>query len=445
MATLFEAANSVSCEQLMRMYTTVSFAGLGKNGENPFTLTGQRSGCFGWSLRNGKEVWFDFVNQVGGSKFDFVADINGIDRKDSVGIAKRICSDFNLDYEDESETSVDPKTQLQREIFEALTDVFVKMYFKRGLDFYKRRGLSDYVVNNRKLGYCPKEFSIKGQTYSFLDFIKIRFPNATKEILEEMGIISDKGNCLFADRYVMPYIDSYGRTIGWTGRTLDSNNPCKYVNSKNTDKFFNKEKTLFNWDKAQSCSVIYVVEGTMDALSLIEAGVPGVIATSGVALSNYHLAMLKDKKIILSLDNDIAGKDAIARLIRTHRDTKFYTCILEGYKDFNEFLMHADKSKQLKDYAFDKTHLSMAPQFIMRWFKDNNSLSSPVNREELFDMLCRLIGSYPSNYKPKEYPQNDIYTPIERCIIWKQFLRLFGMNDKKLDDFIKSKTQKKNK
>lgn len=450
---LFEAFNCLTPGQLMSAYApSYYFPGVGKNCDCPICNKGvQATKHFGWFNKGGYTSWKCFSSDIGGSMLDFVKVKTGI--TNTIVAMKDACDKCGVRYaEDEDlKKDVDPKLQEERQILEALATVFVKKYEKLGSHFYQDRGISEATIKNRKLGYCPKQFVVGGVTYSLLDYLKHSFPNVTLEMLEEIGIADDKGECIFADRFVMPYFDAYGRVIGWTGRLANYEEQAeqkyakpKYKNSKNTDKFFNKERTLYNWDKASGCSTIYIVEGTMDALSLIEAGIPGVVATSGVALSNYHLAMLKDKKIVLALDNDMAGKQAMIRLVTKHKDIKFYVCILDEYKDFNEFLKHTDKPSNLKDFVLNDDNIIMAPHFVLRWFKENNSLVSPVNRENLWVMLANLIGSYPSKYKAKQYPQNDIYIPFERCLIWQEFLTMFNLTDEDIDKYIKSNSQKEN-
>jgi DNA primase len=432
MADLFEVVQKISIEQIQTKYSTITPPTKGEFGTCPICGTGHdKTGHY----RITDKGWYCHQRKIGGGAFSLCAILNNMDVNNKIAIAKKIAADFNLDFEIDDDSLANPEKKLKRQIFEALASLFVNQYKKRGLTYYQDRGLSDYVITNKKLGYCPKEFTYKGQPINFIDFVKVQFPEATQELLESMGILSSKGDCLFTDRYVMPYLDSYGRVIGWTGRTTDNHNSCKYINSKNTVEFFHKEKTLFNWYTAQGCNEVFVVEGTMDALSLIQAGVPGVVATSGLALTNYHLKMLEGKKIILALDNDTAGKDAMARLIKSHRNTNFIVCVLNnGYKDFNEFLQ-ATGPEKVKGFVNNKNNRMFGVRFVVENFKETNSLSNDEGRAELYDTVAKLIGGYITEdgkirFDQKRFPLNDTYDVQFINSMWKNVQRLFKKNIK---------------
>ncbi|WP_242977407.1 toprim domain-containing protein, partial [Fructobacillus ficulneus] len=107
---------------------------------------------------------------------------------------------------------------------------------------------------------------------------------------------------------------------GFSGRSLDPNNPAKYMNSPESP-FFNKGHLLYNFDQARgpirAGQPAMIFEGFMDVISATIAGAEGAVATMGTALTETHvkdLAKITDR-ILLVYDGDAAGQKAAKRSI----------------------------------------------------------------------------------------------------------------------------------
>ena len=140
-----------------------------------------------------------------------------------------------------------------------------------------------------------------------------------KNRLKELGILTQNGTNLFANRFILPIRDAYGRTIAFSGRKLNSDkNSPKYVNSPQTE-YFNKSRILYllNQSKSEIKEVDFaiVVEGYFDALRLYLNGIKNVVAVMGTALTKEHLKELGKytRKLVFSFDNDKAGINAVGK------------------------------------------------------------------------------------------------------------------------------------
>lgn len=127
----------------------------------------------------------------------------------------------------------------------------------------------------------------------------------------------------FRHRVMFPIANHFDKVVGFTGRILpefDSDKVGKYVNSPETP-IFNKSKILFGFSKAKNAirerNQAVLVEGQMDLIMLHQDGVLNAVATSGTALTGEHANVLRrfTENIILSFDNDKAGKAAAERAI----------------------------------------------------------------------------------------------------------------------------------
>jgi len=128
----------------------------------------------------------------------------------------------------------------------------------------------------------------------------------------------------------------------------------KYRDGKKNFKLVKgAEKIFYNIDSTVGHDYMVIVEGEMDALSFVEAGVSSVISVpNGATVSNNNLEYLDNcidyfenkEKIILAVDQDEAGENLKQELIRRLGAEACYTCDFGVYKDANEFLIHNSRN-----------------------------------------------------------------------------------------------------
>lgn len=102
----------------------------------------------------------------------------------------------------------------------------------------------------------------------------------------------------------------------------------------------------------QTSKPVFVVEGEIDALSIIDVGGEAValcsVANIGKLIEAVKERANKIPPLIIQLDNDIAGQANIKKLIDGLKEIKFFSyrhlALPESYKDANEFLMK-DRAK----------------------------------------------------------------------------------------------------
>lgn len=121
----------------------------------------------------------------------------------------------------------------------------------------------------------------------------------------------------FRNRLMFPILDASGRHIAFGGRALGDATP-KYLNSPETP-VFSKSKTLYalGWCKndIRKADRVFVVEGYMDAIRLMIAGLDTVVAPLGTALteSQAELLVRYTRNVYLLYDSDQAGLKATFR------------------------------------------------------------------------------------------------------------------------------------
>lgn len=181
------------------------------------------------------------------------------------------------------------------------------------LEYLYGRGLSDSTIRMFGLGATPP--------YSEGATRAMREMGFTDDELVRAGISVRRENRvydMFRARAIFPIIDAQGRVLGFGGRALGDAKP-KYLNTGDTP-VFNKRLGVFAANllkKRRGLKRIILTEGYMDVIALTQAGVPGVCATLGTALTLEQARLLKRyaPEIWVSYDGDAAGQHAILRAL----------------------------------------------------------------------------------------------------------------------------------
>ncbi len=189
---------------------------------------------------------------------------------------------------------------------------------RAGLDYLRRRGLSDDTMQRFRLGYAPDSRHGLKATLEKADIPEAIAIEAGLLIKpEEGGPGSDRAYDRFRGRVMFPILDRRGQAIAFGGRILDQGEP-KYLNSPETP-LFHKGRVLYGLSHAQKTAretnEIIVVEGYMDVIALAQAGISNAVAPLGTALTEEQIALLwrMAEEPILCFDGDNAGQRAAAR------------------------------------------------------------------------------------------------------------------------------------
>lgn len=183
-----------------------------------------------------------------------------------------------------------------------------------GLAYFHQRGFRDAIINRFQLGYCPNSGS------AFTEYATQH--GYDKDLLIKVGLTGNYENRLY-DRYqgrvIFPIHNLTGKVIGFGGRILTSEKTkAKYVNSPESE-IYNKSQTLygifFARNEISRLDNCILVEGYADVLSMHQAGIENVVASSGTSLTTEQIRMISryTKNITMLYDGDAAGIHAALR------------------------------------------------------------------------------------------------------------------------------------
>ena len=133
-------------------------------------------------------------------------------------------------------------------------------------------------------------------------------------------------------RVVIPARDQFFNLVGLIGRAVTKEQIPRYLYSTG----FPKRNILFNLNNAKIYEEVIIVEGSLDAMKIHQAGYPNVVATLGAIITDNQMKLIKNyfDYITVIPDNDDAGramKDAIMEGVRG-KETYLAECP-EGFKD----------------------------------------------------------------------------------------------------------------
>ena len=181
--------------------------------------------------------------------------------------------------------------------------------------YLQTRRLSGDAIERFGLGYAPPDWDA---------LLKVAGRRGlSPQILERAGLALPRSTGSghydrFRDRIAFPIANLSNRTIAFGARALQPDQEPKYLNSPETP-IYHKGRVLYGLsdtrDAIRRQDAVLVVEGYMDLISLAQAGIQHVVATSGTALTEDHCRLLARfaRQVVLLFDGDAAGSTAAMR------------------------------------------------------------------------------------------------------------------------------------
>ena len=237
---------------------------------------------------------------------------------------KYLARKYNIEVEEEEQTPEQLQELNEKESLFNL-NLFAQQFFTKtlseseegkaiGLSYFRERGIRDDVIHKFQLGFSPDKWEAFSE-HAIQQGYKREFLVKTGLSIEKEGRLYDR----FHGRVMFPIHSASGRVIGFGGRILGSDKShAKYVNSPESD-VYNKSKTLYGIYFAKNAIIskdnCLLVEGYTDVISLHQAGIENVVASSGTSLTHDQVRMIEryTSNISILYDGDPAGIKASFR------------------------------------------------------------------------------------------------------------------------------------
>jgi DNA primase len=205
-----------------------------------------------------------------------------------------------------------------------------------GRKLLESRHVSEETARQFQLGYAPA-----GR--GFAEYLRAKKQSLADA--QEAGLMRRDGTDFFAERLVIPIRDERGQTVAFTARTVRQDEPRKYINSPETSAYI-KGRVLFGLDLARDSIArqghAVVTEGQFDVITCHHFGVTNAVASSGTALTDDQLRLLKrfTDEVLLVFDADRAGREAArkASVLAAQHGMRSRVATIPGAKDPDDFL-----------------------------------------------------------------------------------------------------------
>lgn len=294
-----------------------------------------------FSVSQSRQLYHCFGCGVGGNAITFVMEYENFTFLEAVKLlAERANMDIpEQEYSSEEKKNRDIKARLLEINKLAATYYFHQLreeHGKLGLDYLKKRELSDETITRFGLGFASQTSN------SLYKYMKSK--GYEDDILKESGLFTyERGiNDKFWNRVIYPIMDINNKVIGFGGRVMGDAKP-KYLNSPET-KLFDKSRNLYGLNIARTSRKpnLIICEGYMDVISMHQAGFNQAVASLGTALTPGQASLMKryTDNVLITYDSDEAGVKAALRAIPILKEAGLSTKVINmrPYKDPDEFI-----------------------------------------------------------------------------------------------------------
>ncbi len=257
----------------------------------------------------------------GGNAVNFIMEHEHLSYPEALRwLAKR----YHIEVEEKEVTPEELAKQNERESMLVVTQYAARQFTENlfhghegmalGLSYFRERGFADAVLRKFEVGYCNEKRD---------DFTQKAIAAGYKsDYLVLSGLTIDREGYLFdrfSGRIMFPIHSLSGQVLGFGGRIIKTDpKAAKYVNTPETE-IYHKSRIVYGIFQARQAIIkedrCYLVEGYTDVLSMHESGVENVVASSGTALTQEQIRLIKrfTPNITMLYDGDPAGVKASVR------------------------------------------------------------------------------------------------------------------------------------
>lgn len=378
---------------------------LQKKGSNYFGLCpfhNEKSPSF--SVSPGKQMYYCFGCGAGGNVITFLMEYENQTFPEAIRtLAQR--AGIALPEADDSKEArqADSRRAKLLEINkEAAKYFYYQLRTERGsvgMEYLRKRELSDETMNHFGLGYANK------YSNDLIQYLKSK--GYSEDLIRDAGLcnVDEKHGMYdkFWNRVMFPIQDINHRVIGFGGRVMGDGKP-KYLNSPETE-IFDKSRNLYglNFARTSRKGNVILCEGYMDVIAMHQAGFTQAVASLGTAFTSGQASLLRRyaNEILLSYDSDGAGVNAALRAIGILKEAGMTGRVinLEPYKDPDEFI------KALGGEEFQKRldHAENSFFFELRQLQKNYDLSDPEQKTAFHREIARKLCTFSEEVERENY------------------------------------------
>ncbi len=360
-----------------------------------------------------RQFFYCFGCKTHGNVFKFIEAIENVDFVGSAGILAQRCGvtipepEFRGGNGSGKPNSKQANPNRKKQLYDCLEKIASWYHELLSTEqagiarrYLQERGLSQDVVSQFKIGYSPDSWDAALKWGSRHDF--------SEEILIGAGLVvakdDDSGSKRRYDRFrgrlMFPIQDELGRVVGFSARTLNSEDKtAKYINSPET-VLFRKNRLLYGLHAARHVfkekDGALVCEGQLDVIACHRAGLEQAIAAQGTAFTENHALLLKRfaDKATLAFDADTAGqKAAVATLELLYKaELNAEVVVLPEGADPDSIF----KSGGAEELCKVMSQRQNALDFLLDVAAQSHDMATPVGKTAAVEFLLQIVAAQPN-------------------------------------------------
>jgi len=393
---IFTAADVV---EVVGEFVKLKKSGQNYKGLSPFTNEKDPS----FFVSPAKGIFKCFSSGKGGNAVTFLMEHEKLSYPEAL---RYLAKKYNIEIIEKEQSAEEIQQKNERESLLAVCTFAHKYYIENlthteegkavGASYFHQRSYRDDIINKFQLGYSREQRDA---------FTKTAVEKGYKlDYLVKTGLTIQKENYTF-DRFhgrvMFPIHSLSGQVIGFGGRILKSEEKAaKYINSPESE-IYHKSNVLYGLFFAKQSIIkndnCFIVEGYTDVLSMQQAGVENVVASSGTALTSQQIRLIKrfSKNITVIFDGDEAGIKASLRGIDMilEEDLNVKVLLLPDGEDPDSFAKGKSASELLE---YIKENENDFISFKTRLLK-KDAETDPLKRATLITEIVRSIAVIPGS------------------------------------------------
>jgi len=287
-----------------------------------------------------------------------------------------------------------------------------------GLSYFKERGFREDIIKKFELGFSVNSWDNLLKTATEKGF--------KSEYLEQLGLVKRKDDKkifdFFRNRIMFTIHNISGKPIAFAGRILTNDKKApKYINSPETE-IYNKSRVLYGMafakNEIRKKDKCFIVEGYTDVISMHQAGIENVVASSGTAFTESQIKLIKrfTENITILFDSDAAGLKAANRSVELILEQNMNVRILllpEG-DDPDTFIQKKGLSG-FEDYVeeYEKDFILFKMDLL-----EEEAAADPVSKSRMIQDIVQVLSKIAEPIKRNLY----IQTAAERLGIRERIL-----------------------
>lgn len=381
-----------------------------------------------------KGIFKDFSSGKGGDAITFVMEHEGMSYVEAI---RFLAKKYGVDLKEDANALENVAERNERDSLYIVMN-YAKDNFKDllrnheegqsiGMSYFHERGFNDRTIEKFELGYALNAWdhlSKKAVSEGF-----------SEEILEKAGLLIKKEEGKKYDRFrgrvIFPVHNLSGKIVAFGARILtkEKDQP-KYINSPETE-IYHKSNVLYGLYQSKNAvrreDFCYLVEGYTDVISLHQADIDNVVASSGTALTEEQIKLMRrfTENVTVLYDGDRAGIKAALRgidlILKGGLNVRIV--LLPDGEDPDSFSKKMG-STELKKYLLDHTKDFISFKIDLY---ASDAARDPIKKAEAIHEIVNSIAVIPDAIKRSVYiqetsvllkiPETVLFTELNKTLL----------------------------